>query len=1357
MARWKKVLITAALLIVVLIVALYAFLSIYDFNKFKPMIAKAVRDATGRELTIAGNIDFELGIRPTLVVEDVSLQNASWSSTPNLARVKRLEVQVAVLPIIMGKFDFAHLVLVEPAVIVEFDSSGTNNFEFDTLSDPTDESAIPPPPLIFSDVLIEKGLFTFKDPRSDFNFSVRIDHLEAEIPGFDESLQLNFEGAFDDKSLTLQGTVGPIWAWVEPGYALPANLTATAGGTSATIKGALSDAVNFKGLAFDITAEGSSVAEITRLAGFSDVPEFGAFKLSAKVNDSAGSLAVEKLDVKIGNQELAAITLSGNIKDALALQGINLDFSVLGQDSANLTRLGLPALPERGAFQVSAQITDPAAKVYAVNNLKIVLGDNEFDGQIDLNLAEKVPFLTAGLMSQRFRYGQLKLDLKMTDPLKKPAIEKIDLKIGNPDLAKINLNGKVDDLMELQGVNINFQASGKDLANLKQLTGQPFPLRGSFSASGKVLIPVHQNLKIPDLKITVGKNNITGTLNLNLRGEKPQLAAKLSLPKLDLPSVLLPELAKEEWAKGLGQVRPVRLDVTLEGFAPKMALKKVELTAGTLKSAKLRLTGSIQNLVNLHEIDLNFDLQGNDVAKIQDITGQEYFFAPVPGQGKYSISGKISNSVPLDIKVNDFKWEMAGTELSGWVNINLAVQPPRYEVDVSAPKFNLKPFPIPKEAAYANLNKIEDLGPLKIHSKVIVEGDILSLTQLEIQAGNEHLALVEVKGSIKNLTSQSGINLTFDIRGEEIANLKKITGKPVPLKGAYSMSGKLTDPAQKKYKLSGLKLKLGKNNISGSLDLNLSGNKIGLATDLAAPKFTLQPVTLPALETLSRIEDLGPLKLAFKLAGAGKKIALDNLDFKLGRKDLVEVLLNGTISDLSAVQGLKLEFTAKGSDLSNFKKLGGPEIPLKGAFDVTAQFSDPAPKVYKIPSFNATVGENNQTGWLELDLTAKRPSLKGELSSDKLDLRPLLAEDTEKPIQKTQPTKPVPQEDKRTRGDIQTSKSVVQHARVFSAAPLPLEGLQAIDVDLKFRNKQVLLPRLALDEVILDVLLQYGDLAIKPFNFSIGGGKADVQFALRSQEKPAALTTNLNINQLEIGPMLDKLGYERSVEGNLDAAFNLDSTGDSIAALMAALNGNTRIAMSNGKAASEYLDLLAKYLGSGILQMINPFQEKREYTPVNCFVNTVEIKDGLADVKILLDTDRTSIIGAGDVDLKTERLNLGIKPTPKKGALPANISFSFKELSNPFRLGGTLAQPALAIDPGRTAFVIGKMAGALALGPIGIAAFFADISVGKKDPCAIALEAIARKEKDSSKETNATNEKKKEKKSGGFFKRLFGK
>jgi uncharacterized protein involved in outer membrane biogenesis len=1343
---WKKILIAAALLLVVLIAAAYVILFNLDFNRFKPQITQLVFDATGRKLTIGGSIDINPGIRPILVVEDVGLENATWGLKPDLIRVKRLEVQLAFLPLIWGKIDFAHLVAIQPEVIVEFDSAGTSNFAFDTSSKEEKPSPLPPPPLIFSDIQIENGRFTYNDVQSEIRFTVRIDHLTGEIEGFDGPLNLDFKGAFDDIPLSLAGSVGPIWAWVEPGYSMPADLKVISGSATATIQGELRDPINLKDLGFEIAAHGSSVAEITRQVGLSGVPELGAFRLKANLNDSSGNLAVEKLDIQIENQELAAISLRGDLKDVLALQGVNLNFSAKGEDSAHLTRIGFPALLERGAFEVTAQIADPEENVYTASDLRVVLGENVAGGQLNLNLAQKVPLLTARLTSQQFEFGQFNLNLEMAGPAAKPAVKKIDFKIGTPALAEIRLNGKVDDLKKLEGVDIKFQARGKNLANFEKLTGKPMPVRGAFSAAGKVLIPVHKNIKIPDLKVTAGKNHITGSLNLDSSGQRPHLVAKLALSDPDLPSVLLPKLAKQGWAKGLGQVRPVKLDVTLDGFAREMALKKVDLRAGTLNSVKLHLTGSVQNLTNLRGIDLNFSLQGDEVAKLHEIIAQPNLFAPLPGQGEYAISGKISDPAVNNFKVHDLKFALAGTELTGWVDINQAAQPPQYEVNLSGPKFNMKPFPIPKKAAYAHLNKIDDLGPLKIHSKVTIGDAGLSLQYLDLQAGSEQLAAVDVKGSIKNFKKQKGIDLKFNIRGNEIANLKKITGQSIPLKGAYGLSGKLTDPAPKKYKLGDLALKLGENNISGALDLNLSAKQLRLAADLAAPKFTLQPVTLPALETLSRIEDLGPLKLAFKLAGAGKTFTLDNLDLKLGRQDLVEVLLKGTISDLSAVQGIKLEFIAKGNDLSNFKKLGGPQIPFKGAFNVTAQFIDPAPKVYKISTFDARVGDNNQSGWLELDLSSQRPRLTGELSSDKLDLRPLWAQDKETSTAKAQSSKPVPRKDKKSQAKTRASGSGVRQAKVFSAEPIQLKGLQIIDADLKFRDKQVLLPALALDDVILDVLLKNGNLEIKPFKFSIGGGKADVQFALRSEEKPAAWAVNLDIDQLEIGPMLDKLGYQRSVEGNMDAAFNLDGSGDSIAALMAGLNGNTRIAMSDGRAASEYLELLEKYLGSGILGMINPFQENREYTPVNCFVNQIEIKDGLADVKLLLDTDRTSLFGAGDVNLKTEGLDLGIKPTPKKGAMPARISFSFKELSQPFRLGGTLAHPQLAIDPGRTAFVIGKLAGAVALGPVGIAAFFADVSVGKQDACAVALGT-----------TTIEAEKKEEKKSGGFFRRLFGK
>ncbi|MCB2173486.1 AsmA family protein, partial [archaeon] len=797
--------------------------------------------------------------------------------------------------------------------------------------------------------------------------------------------------------------------------------------------------------------------------------------------------------------------------------------------------------------------------------------------------------------------------------------------------------------------------------------------------------------------------------------------------QLDLPSVLQPELAAQGWIKGLGQVRPVKLVVTLAGYFQETAVQKIDLQAGTLASSEVRLSGSVENLQARRGLDLDFAVRGNEFARLNKIIAQPYIFAPVPGQGAYAISGKVSDPSVGHYEVKNFKFALADNKLTGRMRFNPAAQPPQYEVTLSAPQFNMKPFPIPKEKAYSKLNRIDNLGPLKIRSKVIVADDRLSLPLLDLQAGSTKLAAVRVKGSIKDLTNQRGIDLHFDIRD--------------------------------------LALTLGATQISGRLDLNPSGKQLQLAAELTSPKFNLQPVTWSAVEPLSRIEDLGPLKLKFNLVGIGDKLALDNLDVTAGSEKIVALMVKGKVGDLTAFRGMDLGFTIRSRNISKLIADWSMEIPSNGALGFSGQFVDPAPRVYKLSALDAAWGDSRAGGWLELDNSGKRPRLKVELTSDKLDLRPFLGHLQNSGPADTQSRAGVSSPKNEPEPDTTAATSGSRKDRVFSPAPLPLTGLQTVDAELKFRGRQVLMRVLAFNDVVADILLQDGNLDIHPFNFKIGGGNAEGRINLKSQKKPAELTTKLTIDRLAIGPMLDQLGYPRSVEGDLDAIVDLEGSGDSIAALMADLNGDIRIAMIDGKAESRYLEMLSKYLGSGILRMLNPFEGQRQYTPINCFVDTVEIDNGKADVKLLLDTDQTSIFGAGDIDLKTEKLNLGIKPTPKKGDLPANISFSLNELSQPFRLGGTLANPHLAIDPGRTAFVLGKFAGALALGPIGIAAFFADISIGKKDPCSVALEKAMPKDpasggqpaEETPQKPAADAEEPEPETSGGFFRRLFGK
>ncbi len=74
--RWKWVFGILAALMLVVIVTSYVILSRYDLNDLKPTIIQTVKEKTGRELTLAGDINLKISFKQALIVDVVSFQNA---------------------------------------------------------------------------------------------------------------------------------------------------------------------------------------------------------------------------------------------------------------------------------------------------------------------------------------------------------------------------------------------------------------------------------------------------------------------------------------------------------------------------------------------------------------------------------------------------------------------------------------------------------------------------------------------------------------------------------------------------------------------------------------------------------------------------------------------------------------------------------------------------------------------------------------------------------------------------------------------------------------------------------------------------------------------------------------------------------------------------------------------------------------------------------------------------------------------------------------------------------------------------------------------------------------------------------
>ncbi|MCG8546438.1 MAG: AsmA family protein, partial [Alphaproteobacteria bacterium] len=125
----KKLLIGLVALVVLLIAAVLIAPSFIDWNAQKQQITAAVRDATGRDLTIRGDIDITILPSPALRVEDVRFANVAGATSPDMVQLKEARVSVAFGPLFEGRLA-AVVTLVRPIIHLEKLADGSASWNF---------------------------------------------------------------------------------------------------------------------------------------------------------------------------------------------------------------------------------------------------------------------------------------------------------------------------------------------------------------------------------------------------------------------------------------------------------------------------------------------------------------------------------------------------------------------------------------------------------------------------------------------------------------------------------------------------------------------------------------------------------------------------------------------------------------------------------------------------------------------------------------------------------------------------------------------------------------------------------------------------------------------------------------------------------------------------------------------------------------------------------------------------------------------------------------------------------------------------------------------------------------------------
>jgi len=596
--RRKIILGVLAGIILICLLVIIVVVSTYDYNKFKPMITGIAKKYTGRELTLAGDIKTKISLSPTLQVNDVSFQNAPWSSHPEMIHAKQIEVQLALIPLIKGNINVKRLTLLNPDLMIEVNTSGKTNLEFDLQEKKKDQAAPPKKDeaetalFDFKEILIKDGKLTVKNHQKKTTFVLTIDQGSRKSAKFMGDGDIDLKGSFNDIPFNVSGKIGS-WAGItDPDVSYPLDLK--------------------------------------------------------------GDIAKIKFAV------------SGKIKDPVAAKGIDVRFSVKGDDLKRIENITKEPLPIEGPFHISSHLIAATAEKIQMSDMLIELGNSKLNGSVALDLSAKKPRISGDLVSET-------LDLR-------PMLIKTEQKTAGTKEKTTKPERKSDKLfqntpLKLDGLHL-FDAA-VDL-QVKQFL---LPKLAIDNIVTKVRLK-DGNLTVNPLTASIGGGKLVNSLNVRAKENMAVVDVMVDIKQMNLGEML----KKLEMTQSLEGI--LDLDIDLKGRGKSVAglmaglngdvvasLGQGKIPTGFLNLVSADISATLMRIINpfgkkIDSAQINcavcdFNIQ-NGMAKSDVIMVDD------PHKTLFSEGTINLKTEALDFRIETHPKEGIGTQDTGKVSISLS-------------------------------------------------------------------------------------------------------------------------------------------------------------------------------------------------------------------------------------------------------------------------------------------------------------------------------------------------------------------------------------------------------------------------------------------------------------------------------------------------------------------------------------------------------------------------------------------------------------------------------------------------------------------------------------------------------------
>lgn len=768
----KKLLVALAVLLVLFVAAVLIGPSFVDWNAYKGQIVTAVRDHTGREAAIDGDIAFSVLPTPALRVAGVRIANFDGAQAPEMLRLKELRVQVSIGALLDRRIVVEQLELIEPTIALEIAPDGKASWSFETppgtaeteSSGESEEKSEPGAPLDISlaNVTLRGGSLRFHDRRSGTVEEIEKLHMTVAAP----SLSGPFDVAATAEVRKIPIAVELKTGALAPGQPLTFGLKAVLTEADATLhfNGRMLAPVPTGLISGKLEIEGSNAAQLAALAGQKNIPPALAQPVSLN-----GMLMVSPDAVALNDSAIKFGPISGN-----GAVSVTLGKTVKADVAVSISRLNLDEL----LAQVRASDKPPAQDKPAAEKAKAA-GTPTNVAAFELPRNVNATFDLAVDVAQ-YRDGVVR-EIGVRAALANGAVtldRATALLPGGSDISLFGFLSVVEGTPRFEGditVNSDNLRALLDWAGADTNALPPDRLRNFSYASKVKLTP--DAMEVPDINIQLDASTMTGGLAVALR-ERPGFGLRLAVDRLNLDAYL-PRPAKAaagrsgDKAAGTGAAatkgngaKPLAFlnsfDADIDARVERLTVQKAPahkvhfdglLVGGALTVRKASIaefagtaasvSGAVSDLAATPSVKLDYRVAVNDPDKLFRFLGQS---PPVPIRklGKPTAEGHLEGSI-ADVKVKSLlaaagiKIQVDGTvkDAAGvpTFDMGVAVNHPEMTelVRLTAPEFHPAAKTLgPVAAAFRVSGSPADLkisaldataGPLRIKGEMAVRTD----------------------------------------------------------------------------------------------------------------------------------------------------------------------------------------------------------------------------------------------------------------------------------------------------------------------------------------------------------------------------------------------------------------------------------------------------------------------------------------------------------------------------------------------------------------------------------------------------------------------------------------------------------